>query len=630
MGRLTDGTLDSQAHNIWQLAENKQYLNTEGSISSFSAGKVWRLLIFIGSKLGLCESIAQKCATLSVLTLLQSNRFDTFELTQHGFKQKATQKEDLPESKIATSVLRSRVVNRLRQFLATFEAYSQQPLRDDATRSSYAKSLEHHAMEAQTSDIEEATKYRLKIIRKLLEAPSNILQGIRERCIAAGTLGVNIQGLDENLVADRSMHVRSVRSPEGEFIRADLDLTTFGRQNLKATIAAIRKNPNKFSKALKEKDSKALKEKEYGKVTIEKNSYSYVTDQDKLVRKHIGRGVKIHIKGLGTILVPQDCKALEKRISFEVQADSSKEEETKLAHLMSIVGLSSAAFEADGTSCVKCQKLMTLFRSYYPSQSYALEKKGLSQNPNQLKEQILQAAPQMKKIFEQYKDGESLRIEERGIGKLTYTVPDMSSRLQQAGARALIAGIGDINRGKGLETLKVILSKGALSSKARFDAGLLISGASSDEDHSSGGAGHVFTRMLTQSHLKTRDKITNFNFAGQIQLLFDLDTANAASTAYAYHSDEFGTKNGSQYKQRPNLITFARSLDQSVIRGNYLPDNEVMIKERIPPNHIKGVVVQSQEHREAVIATLTSSGHVVDGKVNGIDLNQSGLTQNLV
>lgn len=670
MSRLSDGAFDQSAHNISQPSESMQDLNATEKTSSFSEGKLWTPLTFTASTLKPCESAAQKCndffkskSSQDWTNVWDFTSFDDSLTSVNQFCQVSDQK---PERKVASdcffesvtksavcesmtqplsvfpaptplkkgaslnassasqgqseqikdpSFLKAKAIERLGQFQATLDAYSQQPLRDDATRSNYAKLLEHYATQAQADDIGEATEYRLTVSEKLLENSSDILQGLRKKCKVPESLGVNIQGLDESLIADRSMHVRYVKSPEGEFTRADLDLTRFGRQNLEATHKAIENNPDEFAQVLKQRG--------YGNATVKRGTYSYVTnDQNVFTRKHIGNGIEIRIEGLGAVYIPQDCKALEKRISFEVPTGSTNEEEKKLAQLMSVVGLSSAAFEANGMDCIKCQKLMTLFRSFYPSQSYALEEEGLSQDPERLKEQILQATPEMGAIFEQYQDGEMLKKEERVIGKSTYTIPDMSTRLHQAGARALIAGIGSIDGGHGLQTLKTIFNNGSLSSKARFDAGLLISGASSVQDHTSGGAGHVFTRMLTQAHRKTNDKVQNLLFSGEIQLLFDLETTNAASTAYAYLYDQFGTKHNIDYQQRDNLIQFAQTLDQLVAQGDSHLLNEVMIKERIPPNHIKGVVVQSEKHRDAVIATLKGSGHVVDEKINGVPLDQ--------
>lgn len=288
---------------------------------------------------------------------------------------------------------------------------------------------------------------------------------------------------------------------------------------------------------------------------------------------------------------------------------------------MSIIGLSSAAFEGDGTTCIKCQKLMTLFRSFFPAKSYALEQKNPSQDPEGLKKQILLEEPAMETILESYEDGERLEIEERGVKKSTYTVRDMGARLYQAGARALIAGIGHIDEGRALQVLETVLNEGLLSSKARFDAGLHITGASFEQDHVTGGAGHVFTRMLTESHLKSdKTTIKMLPYAGQIQLLFDLNATNAAGTAYAYDGDKYGTKTLDDYKNRASLIEFTKSLNESAANGIYHLNNEVMIKERIPPRYIKGVVVQSEKHRAQVIKALQSSEHAKSGKINGIPL----------
>ena len=50
--------------------------------------------------------------------------------------------------------------------------------------------------------------------------------------------------------------------------------------------------------------------------------------------------------------------------------------------------------------------------------------------------------------------------------------------------------------------------------------------------------------------------------------------------------------------------------------------NEIMIKERVPTDHIKGFIVQEERHRQAIVNKLIDEGYVVDGKVNGVPIGK--------
>lgn len=382
MSRLSSGANDSGAHNILPLAENNQSSIAKENIYSFSKGRLWTMLNVTKSTPDPCELTAQKCDTLSVslppqplrlkncttphvssnpqhqpgqvndqtlakkrqtLAFKSDHRGSVFQkciatstpvlLSNTGFNTNESAQNQLEEatdeaSEIVTSFPKSEEVHLNLQFEATIRAYCEQPHRDDVTRSTYAKSLEHYATQAQADDIGEATKYRLAIAERLFENPSDILQDLRKKCNEAGFHGVNIQGLDEHLIADRSMHVRYVRGPErefereseGDFFRVDLDLTNIGHQNLQSTLQAIEKNTDKFASVINEKG--------FGKVDVKKKEYSYVTNKKEFLRYHFPtKGTKIHIEGLGTILIPSGLPALKKRVSFEVQASSTNEEE---------------------------------------------------------------------------------------------------------------------------------------------------------------------------------------------------------------------------------------------------------------------------------------------------------------
>ncbi len=100
---------------------------------------------------------------------------------------------------------------------------------------------------------------------------------------------------------------------------------------------------------------------------------------------------------------------------------------------------------------------------------------------------------------------------------------------------------------------------------------------------------------------------------------------NTSSTAYAYTDDYFGAKSfdansPNLYSQRPSLFDNLKQVNQDVM-DNGGKDNEVMIKDRIPPEYIKGIVVPNQAQKDHFITLLTQQNHILTGQIKGIPVD---------
>ena len=107
--------------------------------------------------------------------------------------------------------------------------------------------------------------------------------------------------------------------------------------------------------------------------------------------------------------------------------------------------------------------------------------------------------------------------------------------------------------------------------------------------------------------------INDIVFHGNVQALFDLNLVNRG--AYGYDTDLFGVKNSnnpqySNYENRDNLIEFIKNIKDDT-------GNEVMVKNRIGPEFIKGFVVSNEYDKNFLMAKLRENGLVE--KEDGIE-----------
>jgi hypothetical protein len=206
-------------------------------------------------------------------------------------------------------------------------------------------------------------------------------------------------------------------------------------------------------------------------------------------------------------------------------------------------------------------------------------------------------------------------------GMTVPVISEISDQMRKAGAIGLMAGVGTPRNTTEdvAQSVAQIIAHGALSSQNRLEAGMMKLGASSMLDLASGGGDQVFTRLVTNALIDI--PIDEFSsLSGNMQMLYDLDVVNYG--AYGYREDRFGVKNplcGYNYKfyeNRDNLIQLTKEIDQT---DSY---NEVMIKNRIPPSAIRGVVVENEKAKAILINTLMESGlinfvsgrHMICGK----------------
>lgn len=262
--------------------------------------------------------------------------------------------------------------------------------------------------------------------------------------------------------------------------------------------------------------------------------------------------------------------------------------------------------------------LLDIFRAFYPREAALIERNGktFESKPEELRAEILKIKPEMRNIFEHHLNRDLLpkKMIESITGKFT-TFVNLSEEMRKNGAIGLMAGIEGSVKANAPTLSKILKAKksggrGALSSQIRFMRGIISIGQSSYSDHKEGGASGVFTRLITQEIAKSKN-INDLAFHGSIQILFDLDAVNAPTT-YGFEDDRYGTRSTGAYFSRLNMIELTKNLQRSskqmfgkpIILEKYGTANEVIVRDSIGSQLIRGIVVGTQEDKQTIIHQL--------------------------
>ncbi len=253
-------------------------------------------------------------------------------------------------------------------------------------------------------------------------------------------------------------------------------------------------------------------------------------------------------------------------------------------------------------------RLAVLFKAFYPAVAYQLERTAsFYELPlPELKKLIIDKAPEMEKIFAEY-SADKMKKETIYPGQEVWAVPDIGEKMRVNRAVGLMSGTSSRSSEEAARSLAGRLAFGALSSQDRFQASLMISGLSSEDDISRGGGQQIFLRCVTNENIKF--PIRQFKFSDEMQLLYSTNALRRG--AYGYPMDKFGTKNDYFYGNRKNLLEFPSQVDQV---KDIIVENEVMVKHRIDPIYMDAVVVQHQSFKDEMVKVLEKETFICEGK----------------
>jgi len=347
---------------------------------------------------------------------------------------------------------------------------------------------------------------------------------------------------------------------------------------------------------------------------FEDGTFSDTTDENLPIGGHSQQPntLAITFPGVGKLLIGSDPEwgALYNRIQVELPADLNEGEAlSRLQRMLATIGLPNVLTQQSDVADERI-KILQLFRTFFPQQAYDIERdeKCVEMSKESLILFIISKVPDMKSIFDTYLKSDLMQKQEIFPNCPTWHVTDLSEKLKQQGAWGFMAGVHQRNISNAGPSIAFLLRYGLVAGQTRFDAGRIAPGASAIDDHKTGGADCVFTRIITGK--LSEQPIDRTRFSGVVQVLFDISLANRCG--YAYDDDNFGTRNplaligrlkGEEYSKRKNFLETATASDRSSC-----VNNEYMFKYAVTPDFIKGLVVQKETDKEALVGALREEG----------------------
>ena len=407
----------------------------------------------------------------------------------------------------------------------------------------------------------------------------------------------------------------------------EFKISKFARNDIEVTLTAIRKDPEAFSDSLlgmlRGLDVE-VRELPFT-YAAKKEDGSFTTSKQNGYTPHNGKVWEVFFPGIGRVTIgcSKEVGCMVNEINVELDANLEKGEGLQALHQMLTVLGCGPILGPQRPEDNERMKVAQLFRTYFPKEAIKMEQSKefyelpLDDLKSMVKEQMMKLDPERGQKFEEYLNASSGLMKEIEIFpcRKVWAVMDIADQMRTLGAHGLMTGIGQSGIESGASTACIILKEGALSTQDRFMNGAMISGVSSERNLESGGGDQVFTRLVN-NHFLAND-VDGINFAGEVQVLWDLDVVNRG--CYGYPDDRFGVKHPEHpsykaYENRLNPVDSAKYFGGTV--------NEVMIKNRIGPEFVKGFMVRSWEHKEMLIKKLTSEGLIKDGKINGHPVDQ--------
>lgn len=453
-------------------------------------------------------------------------------------------------------------------------------------------------------------------------------------------LGVKLYPVDTSLFKNHSLGVQTRKFTDGTTqLHLNAKLSHPIRQKLQDSIEAIKAHPKSLFDALPNGFCNSVN------VSTETIAYEGRTDKMGKWDGDFSHDIKAHgfkvfaqypitslcasqvikFEGVGKVTIAtSDFHAEHNRISIDLDPSISVENAPeKLNIIFAALGLGtvSSSFRTEDNERIK---VMQLFRAFYPKEAYDFERESISfeESVESLKTRIANKVPDMKAKFKDYlvDHPEKMYQQEVYPGQPVWCVKGLSDDVRKAGGIGLMTGVTANNFDDAIKRLMSMLKGGALSSQDRFELGIMAKGDSSGADLQSGGGDSVFVRMITEGMPKN---FNDYPLNGKMQILYDLDLVERVG--YVYSEDKFGTKDPSDYRERPTVTKLVENIE---IKPNEYMGNEICIHHRIGSEFIKGIRVNNDSEKAILIEALKKEPNLVTQNnlkqdcFNGIPLDQ--------
>ncbi|MGH2611820.1 MAG: hypothetical protein ACRDFB_02080, partial [Rhabdochlamydiaceae bacterium] len=300
---------------------------------------------------------------------------------------------------------------------------------------------------------------------------------------------------------------------------------------------------------------------------------------------------------------------------------------------LSIFGLEDA-LQRSSDEDLERLKVGVLFRTFFPTEAYPMEQHDESHYTLpvvQLKQKIIDAVPEAKDIF----SNNSVQKSELFPGYVRYGVP-VDKKVYDLGARALTTAL--ISEQEAAEDLELqptasdsslnvladILKNGLLSQEMRNTVGIGVNGLNSEESYEEGGARSIYTQMVKHIDITQHTKIGSFLYTPRtpFRLYISLKALNLGS--YQYPLNSFGTKDEEDYAERSNIFEFVQSTCSDE------KEHEIMLPDRVLPQHIMGVSVRNEQVKQETITHLKNLNLIKEEKINGVAVDDFIHTDNCI
>lgn len=484
----------------------------------------------------------------------------------------------------------------------------------------YDKAAEQFATEG---NVQQAFKARSQAAEYAGPTPGSPLHDL-DNAIKAGSasqlnpaLGAHFSSLDTGIL--KGGHLRAFnRDIEGkQMTEMQFKVSKPARRALQQNLLSIQTNLADFQNALPSELKGKVRITQVNDCFLGKDKHGKYNTTDGYTPGG-AKALQIEFEGVGVVVIGNSPDYSCLYNSIKVLVNSGQKEGVAAAQMhqmLTMLGIGPILNEQrdeDDRRLLAAQ----IFRTYYPKEAVKMERtKEFYELPvDVLIQKIETQVPQMVNIFKKYRDTPGLAVKsEIYKGRTTWALTDISTQMRAKNAYGLMAGVGYNTTNKdAAETCAIILKGGGLSSEERFHSGLFAKGASSETDLGTGGGDQVFTRLINQNTINTNVNSFSLAYSYQYMILYDLDAVN--NGAYGFNSDYFGCKNPDDYRynnytDRSSLIDFAGSASSS--------SNEVMVKNSVAPQHIRGFVCRTQSDKDVLVAELTKQGQIVGGMIKG-------------
>lgn len=310
---------------------------------------------------------------------------------------------------------------------------------------------------------------------------------------------------------------------------------------------------------------------------------------------------EIRLKGVGTISIGATKDAIAHYNRVRVELDYGKNF-FDMHEALSFLQLDDALKESTSDDILR-MKIGHLFRIFDPQAATQFERTDpyFDLPIEEFQNEVIKRSPTMQEALATWLP--KMQLHEMLPGKYRYSLDGLADKLSTQGALGLTAALtGSMTDEEMVERCASILKMGMLSSEIRNSGNFGKQGLSWGVDVFSGGSDSVFTQIVTDQNKSYND----FSYYTS-KIRFLISPKIFETGTYQYHDDNFGVrivdKNHGLYDQwedayekRQNIFDFLQG-EKSAFSNK----NEVMIKDRIPPQFLTGIVVHNASLKENLI-----------------------------